>query len=162
VTTTSLGLFYAFTARPDKARQLVRHALNLAPNPSVTQWVYASTTSYATGDYRDSVMASQRSGDAIWSNVAWRAAARFQLGEREAGAARRMRRSLSTACDGNGRGSSGDRSHMTRWLLHLYSIEHEETWERLRAGLAGAGAPVDGTRHGTYVVGASTPDPIRQ
>jgi len=42
-------------------------------------------------------------------------------------------------------GAAGDEANMTRWLLHLYSIEHEETWERLRAGLAGAGAPVDGT-----------------
>lgn len=160
-TTTSLGLFYAFTARPDKARQLVRHALNLAPHPSVTQWVYASTIFYATGDYRDSVMASERSGDAIWSNVAWRAAARFQLGEREP-AREEMRRFF----DGLRRQWEGEHpateANMTRWLLHLYSIEHEETWERLRAGLAGAGAPVDGTRHGTYVAGASTPHPIRR
>ncbi|MGE0577631.1 MAG: BTAD domain-containing putative transcriptional regulator [Reyranella sp.] len=160
-TTTSLGLFYAFTARPDKARQLARHALNLAPNPSVTQWVYASTIFYATGDYRDCVMASQRSGDAIWSNVAWRAAARFQLGEREP-AREEMRRFF----DGLRRQWEGEHpateANMTRWLLHLYSIEHEETWERLRAGLAGAGAPVDGTRHGTYATGASPPNPIRQ
>ncbi|WP_428675108.1 BTAD domain-containing putative transcriptional regulator [Reyranella sp.] len=159
-TTTSLGLFYAFTARPDKARQLVRHALNLAPNPSVTQWVYASTIFYTTGDYRDSVIASQRSGDAIWSNVAWRAAARFQLGEREP-AREEMRRFF----DGLRRQWTGEQpateANMTRWLLHLYSIEHKETWEHLRAGLAGAGAHVDGTRHGTYV-GASPPQPIRR
>jgi DNA-binding SARP family transcriptional activator len=148
-TTTSAGLFYAFTAKPDKARQLVRHAFDIAINPSTTQWVYASTIFYATGDYRDCVAASERSGDAIWTNVAWRAAARFQLGER--GAAREeMRRFF----DGLRRQWKGDQAateaNMTRWLLHLYAIEHEETWERLRAGLAGAGAPVDGTRHGSW------------
>jgi hypothetical protein len=141
-------MFYAFTARPEKARQLVRHAFDLAMTPSPTQWVYASTMFYATGDYRDCIAASERSGDAIWSNVAWRAAARFQLG-----AVERARQEMRRFFDGLRTQWKGDQpateANMTRWLLHLDAIEHEETWERLRAGLAGAGAPVEGIRHGS-------------
>jgi hypothetical protein len=36
---------------------------------------------------------------------------------------------------------------MTRWLLHLFPIAKSESWDRLRAGLAGAGAPTDGLFH---------------
>jgi len=147
-TNTSAGMFYAFTARPDKARRLVQHAFDLAMTPSPTQWVYASTIFYATGEYRDCIAASERSGDAIWSNVAWRAAARFQLGEVEP-ARQEMRRffdGLRTQWKGD---QPATAANMTRWLLHLDAIEHEETWERLRAGLAGAGAPVEGIRYGS-------------
>jgi len=36
---------------------------------------------------------------------------------------------------------------MTRWFLHLFPIAMAESWERLRAGIAGAGAPTDGLLH---------------
>lgn len=147
-TNTSAAMFYAYTARPDKARRLVRHAFDLAMTPSPTLWVYASTLFYATGDYRDCIAASERSGDAIWSNVAWRAAARFQVGEVKP-ARQEMRRffdGLRTRWKGD---QPATEANMTRWLLHLDAIEHEEIWERLRAGVAGAGAPVEGIRHGS-------------
>lgn len=148
-TNTSAAMFYAYTGRPDKARRLLRHAFDLAMTPSPTLWVYASTLFYATGDYRDCIVASECSGDAIWSNVAWRAAARFQLGEVEP-ARREMRRffdGLRTRWKGD---LPATEANMTRWLLHLDAIEQEEVWERLRAGLAGAGAPVEGIRRGSW------------
>jgi len=148
-TNTSAAMFYSYTGRPDKARRLVQHAFDLAMNPSPTLWVYASTLFFATGDYRDCVAASERSGDAIWSNVAWRAAARFQLGDVEV-ARREMRRffdGLRTRWNGD---LPATESNMTRWLLHLDAIEQEEVWERLRDGVAGAGAPVEGIRHGSW------------
>ena len=40
--------------------------------------------------------------------------------------------------------------NMFRWLLHLYPIQHKADWERLRAGLAIAGAPIEGTSHGIW------------
>jgi len=148
-TNTSAGMFYAYTGRPDKARWLVRHAFELAITPSPTLWVYASTLFFATGDYRDCIVASERSGDAIWSNVAWRAAARFQLGEVEL-ARQEMRRffdGLRTRWNGD---LPATEANMTRWLLHLDAIEREEIWERLRAGVAGAGAPVEEIRRGSW------------
>lgn len=148
-TNTSAAMFYAYTGRRDKARRLVRQAFDLAMTPSPTLWVYASTSFFATGDYSECIAASERSGDTIWSNVAWRAAAHFQLGDVE-----RARQEMRRFFDGLRTRWNGDlpatEANMTRWLLHLDAIEKEEIWERLRAGVAGAGAPVEGIDRGSW------------
>jgi hypothetical protein len=39
---------------------------------------------------------------------------------------------------------------MVRWLLHLYPIRRAEEWNRLRDGIAAAGLPTYGARHGDW------------
>jgi DNA-binding SARP family transcriptional activator/TolB-like protein len=148
-TVMSVALFHAFCARPDKARQFIAQAARPGANPTVMHWVYASTASYLCGDYGECIDASLQSGDGIWTNVAWRAAARAQLGDIEAARAdmRRFIDGLRPQWKGAGPANEPD---MIRWLLHLYPIQHRAEWERLRAGLAGAGAPVEGTGHGIW------------
>jgi len=148
-TVASAALFHAFTARIDKARELAAQAARLVVNPTPMHWVYASTTHYVCGDYDDCIAASRQSADAVWSNVAWRAAAQAQLG-RTAEARTELKRfvdGLRPQWRGEGPASEPE---MFRWLLHLYPIQHKAEWERLRAGLATAGAPVEGTSHGIW------------
>lgn len=148
-TMVSAGLFHAFTAKPERARDLVGHSARLVVNPTPMHWVYVSTASYLCGDYRECISASRQSGDAVWSNVAWRAAAQAQLGQ-----VTEARTELRRFVDGLRPQWKGDEpateQDMFRWLLHLYPIQHRAEWERLRAGLASAGAPVEGTSHGIW------------
>jgi DNA-binding SARP family transcriptional activator len=148
-TIVSAGLFHAFTAKFDKARDLVGHAARLVVNPTPMHWVYVSTASYLCGDYSECISASRQSADAVWSNVAWRAAAQARLGL--VGEAqvelRRFIDGLRPQWTGE---EPATEQNMFRWLLHLYPIQHSAEWERLRAGLASAGAPVEGTSHGIW------------
>lgn len=148
-TSASAALFHAFTAKFDRARELIGHAARLVTHPTPMHWVYASTTYYVCGDYSECVSASRQSRDAIWSNVAWRAAAHAQLGQ-IAEARAEMRRfvdGLRPQWKGETAATEPD---MLRWLLHLYPIQYRAEWERLRAGLASAGAPVEAASHGIW------------
>jgi DNA-binding SARP family transcriptional activator len=148
-TIVSTALFHAFTAELDKARDLLRHAARLVVNPPPIHWVYASTASYLCGDYSECISASRQSGDSVWSNVAWRAAAQAQLGL--VGEARAELRRFIDGLLPQWQGEEpATEQNMFRWLLHLYPIRHKAEWERLRAGLASAGAPVEGTSHGIW------------
>ena len=146
---TSLGLFYAFTAKVGKARDLLTNVARLVVSPASIHWVYASTAFYLCGDYSACISASRQSGDAVWSNVAWRAAAQAQLGLIPEARAelRRFIDGLRPQWQGE---EPATEQNMFRWLLHLYPIQHKADWERLRAGLASAGAPVEGTGHGIW------------
>lgn len=148
-TMVSTALFHSFTAKVGKARDLLSNVARLVVNPAPIHWVYASTAFYLCGDYSACVEASRQSGDAVWSNVAWRAAAQAQLG-----LIPEARAELKRFTDGLRPQWQGEEpateQNMFRWLLHLYPIQHKADWERLRAGLASAGAPVEATGHGIW------------
>ena len=148
-TMVSAGLFHAFTAKAEKARDLVGHSTRLVANPTPMHWVYVSTASYLNGDYNESISASRKSGDAVWSNVAWRAAALAQLGQ-VAKARAELRRFVDVLQPQWKGEEPASEQNMFRWLLHLYPIQYKAEWERLRAGLASAGAPVHGISHGVW------------
>lgn len=148
-TAASAALFHGFVADYDKARELIAYANRLAINPTPTQWVYASTIHYLRGDYDECVVASLNSGDAIWTNVAWRAAARARLGQ-----SKLARDELRHFIDGLRpqwkTESPATDANIIRWLLHLYPIMDKLEWEHLRTGLADAGAPVEGIGHAMW------------
>ncbi len=148
-TMVSTALFHAFTAKVGKARDLLTNVARLVVSPASIHWVYASTAFYLCGDYSACISASRQSGDAVWSNVAWRAAAQAQLGLIPEARAelRRFIDGLRPQWQGE---EPATEQNMFRWLLHLYPIQHKADWERLRAGLASAGAPVEGTGHGIW------------
>ena len=139
-TMVSTALFHAFTAKVDRARELLRHVSGLVVNPAPIHWVYASTASYLCGDYSACISASRQSGDAVWSNVAWRAAAQAQLGL--VGEARAELRRFIDDLRPQWQGEEpATEQNMFRWLLHLYPIQHKADWERLRAGLRAQALP---------------------
>ena len=77
---------------------------------------------------------------------AWRAAALYHLGEREA-AIRDAERFLAGVRRRWFSQAPPTEAAIGRWLLHLYPISKAEHWEKLRDGVAGAGIPVAGLAH---------------
>lgn len=139
-TLISAALFHGFAGHPASAAALARQAQLIAPSPVRTHWVYESTVNFLGGDYEGCVAASQRSGDAVVSNIAWRAAAQFYLGQIDV--ARRDLQAFLTTARSQWTGALVPTDlNLLRWLLHLYPIANADDWQRLRDGLAGAGAP---------------------
>ncbi len=136
----SAALSYGFAGQSARAHDLAHQARLIAPSPFRTHWVYESTVNFIGGDYEGCVAASQRSGDAVVSNVAWRAAAQYHLGRVDD--ARRDLRAFLDALRPQWKGAvAATDLNLFRWLLHLYPIAHADDWQRLRDGLVGAGAP---------------------
>lgn len=137
----SAALFHAFAGLPERARALASHAMETARSPTPTHWVYNSTVAFLLGDDETCIASSLRSGDAIQTNIAWRAAALAHLGRVD-----EARSAMHTFLDLMRARWAGpappDEVAMLRWFLHLYPIRHEADWDRLRRGLAAAGAPV--------------------
>lgn len=145
----SAALFYAFNGQHDVSSALGRQSLEMTLVPSRTHWGFEVTNAYLRGDDAATLEACDRAEDVIRTLQAWRAAALHNLGrQREAEqAAERFRRMVADAWFGE---EAPTEAAMTRWLLHLYPIRRQEDWERLRAGIAGAGLPTDGAAHGDW------------
>jgi hypothetical protein len=103
-------------------------------------WGYQAVTRFMCGQYQRCIEAAEFADDVIYNIPAWRAAALAHLGQLDE--ARQVldeffdvvRRDwkADTPCDDN---------LITRWLLHGFPIRNQHDWERLRDGLALAGAP---------------------
>jgi DNA-binding SARP family transcriptional activator/TolB-like protein len=141
----SAALFHAFAGLPARARALAAHAMQTTRSPTPTHWVYESTIAFVLGDDETCIASSLRSGDTIQTNIAWRAAALAHLGRIDE--ARSTMDSFLDLLRTRWAGPAPpDVASMLGWFLHLYPIRHEADWDRLRRGLAAAGAPV-GDRH---------------
>jgi DNA-binding SARP family transcriptional activator/TolB-like protein len=139
-TLISTALFYSFCSHHDRAAANCKRALEVAGTPTRTHWVYQSTIEFLRGDYDGCITSSLNSGDAVASNIAWRAAAQAHIG-REHDATRTLRRFYEIARTQwrDGKPSEHD---LLRWMLHLYPIRDEDLWSRLRDGISRAGADI--------------------
>jgi tetratricopeptide (TPR) repeat protein len=144
-TMVSSALGCAFCGSYDQARDLSERALSLALTPSPSHWAFQSQLRFLCGDYAGTVAAAEQT-EGIQYVIAWKAAALFHLGRREEACAEADRFYAAIARNWFGE-AAANRQTMTRWLLHAFPISREGDWERLRAGLAGAGAPTDGLCH---------------
>ncbi|WP_052214890.1 BTAD domain-containing putative transcriptional regulator [Belnapia sp. F-4-1] len=148
-TLISAALFHSFAGNHERAAELSAQSLEMSLMPSLTHWGYQVTIAYLAGDDDGTLEACDRAQDVIRTLPAWRAAALARLGrieEAEEAAARYL--------DGV-RGSWFAEAppsdlDMVRWLLHLYPIRRAEEWNRLRDGIAAAGLPTYGARHGDW------------
>ncbi len=133
----------AFCAEYDKAGQMARHALSLPLSPSPLQWSYQTAIRFMIGDYEGCISAASAAGDDVNPNVpAWKTAALHHM-QRADEAAAELRRFYALTRR-RWVGSEPTDAEITRWLLHLFPIRRVEDWQRLRDGLAGAGAPLNG------------------
>ena len=82
-TLISTALFHSFVEQHDRAEAQCRRAGEVAGAVSRLHWVYQSTIEFLRGDYECCVTSGVHSGDAIVSNIAWRAAAHWHLGQAE-------------------------------------------------------------------------------
>ena len=148
-TLISTALFHSFAGNHARAAELSLQSLEMSLMPSLTHWGYQVTIAYLAGDDVGTLEACDRAQDVIRTLPAWRAAALARLGrteEAEAAAARFLEGVRGSWFAGS---PPGDLD-MVRWLLHLYPIRRAEEWNRLRDGIAAAGLPTRGARHGDW------------
>ena len=141
---SSAGCF-AVCGEYARAQEIADHALQLPLAPSPLQWAYHVSIRFMAGDYPGAVQAANAAGDLSYV-PGYKASALFHLGDR-AGAAAELQRFIDiTRKKWVGVDPPTD-ANIIRWLLTMVPIRRAEDWQRVRDGLAGAGAPVEGLAH---------------
>lgn len=109
-------------------------------------WGYDVTSRFLWGDYEGCVASAKRASDVIVNLSAWTTAALYHLGERERAHKEALRFLELARSNWHGTKAASDTAIM-HWVLHLFPISGRSDWERLRAGLVGAGLPDGGMDH---------------
>jgi tetratricopeptide (TPR) repeat protein len=144
-TLVSAANCYAFCSHHKEATDILDSMLrqNATVAPNALQWAYHTAVRFMTGDYEACVAAADFAGDLNPNVPGFKAAALWHLGRREQ-AATELNRFFAVVRDRWCVTESATPAAMTRWFLQLFPIAEPESWERLRDGIAGAGAPVGG------------------
>lgn len=148
-TMISAATCLAFCAQYDYAREIADQALRLPLVPSPLQWAYHATLRFMQGDYTGTVEAATLAGDTNANVAGFKTSALFHLGDRKAAGAEleRFYRMIRGRWVGS---ESASKSNIARWFLTTFPIKRSEDWHRLKDGLAGAGAPVEGLEHHSW------------
>ena len=128
-----------------RAREIAEHALELPLAPSPLQWAYHVSIRFMGGDYDGAVRAANAAGDLSYV-PGYKASALHHLGDR-AGAVAELNRFFDITRKKWVGSEPPTNANITRWLLTMVPIRQPEDWQRVRDGLAGAGAPVEGLAH---------------
>jgi DNA-binding SARP family transcriptional activator/TolB-like protein len=136
----------AFCGEYEQANEIAQHALELPMAPSGLQWSYHVAIRFMCGDYEGCVAAADSVGGVNQNVPAYKVSALYHLGRFEEAQAE-----LANFYDAVRKRWVNDEpaseEAITRWFLTMFPIADPGDWERLRTGLAGAGAPTDGLRH---------------
>jgi DNA-binding SARP family transcriptional activator/TolB-like protein len=142
-TLVSAANCYAFCGHDKEAAEIVDTMLQRKASIVPLQWAYHTAVRFMIGDYEGCVAAADFAGD-LNSNVpGWKAAALHHLGRTEQATAE-LEHFFTVVRSRWSVPEPATPAAMTRWFLHLFPIAMPESWERLRAGIAGAGAPTEG------------------
>jgi len=141
---SSAGCF-AVCGQQERAREIAHHALQLPLAPSPLQWAYHVSIRFMAGDYEGVVKAAVAAGDVSYV-PGYKASALFHLGDR-AGAVAELQRYISLVRSRWVGEQPPTDANIMRWLLTMIPIKRPEDWQRVRDGLAGAGALVEGLAH---------------
>ena len=141
---SSAGCFAVCGEYP-RAREIAEHALALPLAPSPLQWAYHVSIRFMGGDYDGAVRAANAAGDLSYV-PGYKASALYHLGDR-AGAATELNRFFALTRKKWVGSEPPTDANITRWLLTMVPIRQPKDWQRVRDGLAGAGAPVAGLAH---------------
>jgi hypothetical protein len=114
--------------------------------PSALQWAYQTAIRFMIGDYENCIAAADFAGDLNPNVPGFKAAALYHLGRKDDARAE-LEHFYSIVRSRWSVEEPATPAAMTRWFLQLFPIAMPESWERLRDGIAGAGAPVDGLIH---------------
>jgi DNA-binding SARP family transcriptional activator/TolB-like protein len=147
-TLVSAANCYAFCGQDKEAADIIDSMLreNATIAPSALQWAYHTAVRFLIGDYEGCVAAADFAGDLNPNVPGFKAAALWHLGRKEQAAAE-LNRFFTIVRDRWCVQEPATPAAMTRWFLQLFPIANPESWARLRDGIAGAGAPVDGLLH---------------
>jgi len=145
-TLLSVALYHGFCGDHTAARRLADQSLDQNLSPNLTHWAYEVSIRFMSGDYAGMLDAADRAQDCVATIPGWRAAALVQIGRRDEALheARRFVAGVQSKWFGSG---SPDIETVTRWYLNAFPIARRSDWERLRAGIAGAGLPTAGIRY---------------
>jgi DNA-binding SARP family transcriptional activator/TolB-like protein len=145
-TLVSSALCFAFCGQYEYAREIAEHALRLPLAPSPLQWAYHQAIRFMCGDYSGVIQAAEAGGDVTPSAPGYKVSALFHLGDPERAAAELQRFIDVIRARWVGQEPPSD-ANIIRWFLTMFPIKSAEDWQRLRDGMAGAGAPVEGLAH---------------
>jgi DNA-binding SARP family transcriptional activator len=150
-TRVSAANCYAFCGRHKEAVDIIDSTMrqNSAVAPGPLQWAYHTAIRFMAEDFAGCVSAADFAGDLNANVPGFKTAALYHLGRKDEARAELARffsilRSRWTV------DVPATPAAMTRWFLQLFPIAHPESWERLRDGIAGAGAPVEGLAHNQW------------
>jgi tetratricopeptide (TPR) repeat protein len=145
-TLVSAAWGFAACGEYEKARELADHTLRLPLAPSPLQWSYHTAIRFVVGDYDECAHAAAAAGEVSLSALGYKVAALSHLGNHGA-AARELQRYFQAVRSRWIGEEPASEANIARWLLHMAPIKRAEDWQRLREGLAQAGAPTEGLAH---------------
>ena len=148
-TVMSSGQIFAYCGDLARAEALAKSSLEATPMVSPQQMTYLSAIKFLSGDYSACVEAADQGLEASPGFRVWACSAFSHLGEYSNARAQIEQAYEEIARDWHGK-SSPEPAMMSRWMLHMFPIALEADWERLRSGLATAGAPVANLEFGEW------------
>jgi len=128
---------------------LAQQSLEATLVPTRAHWGFQAANAFFAGDDEATLAACDLAEDTIRTSQGYRAAALYHLGRRREAAAA-AERFAQAVRDAWLPGETPDEADIARWFLHLFPLRRAADWERLRAGIAGAGLPTRGCAHGRW------------
>ncbi len=124
-TTISAAMGYAFLGDHLRASQVLDAAIALAPMLRPHQWCYAAAVRFLSGDDAAAVEAARRSGDQIFDNQGWLAAALARQGKiaEAQDAFKQLMAELAPVWAGEG---PPDAENVHAWFTTAYPIQRQE------------------------------------
>lgn len=136
----SSALGAAFRGEHEMARDLSERAVGLSFEPGPAHWGYCAQVAFMRGDHAEAARFGG-AADGLMHFLGWTAASAALAGDIDEATAA-MARFFDLArqrWDGVGEPT---REAISHWFLHSYPIRDRADWDRLRDGVALAGAPV--------------------
>ena len=143
------GQIFAYCGEYERAASLSAASLGITPMPTAPQVAYSGAIKFLCSDYAGCIDASREDLEMSPAFMIWRCAAKAHAGRLNEARAEFEKALEGVAADWHGQ-QAPTRGSMARWLLHVFPIAIRGDWERLAAGLAAAGAAVEGIEFGVW------------
>jgi DNA-binding SARP family transcriptional activator/TolB-like protein len=143
------GQIFAYCGEYERAASLSAASLGITPMPTAPQVAYSGAIKFLCSDYAGCIDASREDLEMSPAFMIWRCAAKAHAGRLNEAKAEFEKALEGVAADWHGQ-QAPTRGSMARWLLHVFPIAIRGDWERLVAGLAAAGAAVEGIEFGVW------------
>jgi len=143
------GQIFAYCGAYERATALAAASLRMMSMPKPPQVAYSGAIKFLCSDYGGCIDTSREDLGMSPAFMIWGCAAKAHLGRLNEAKSEFERALERIAADWHGQ-QAPTRESMARWLLHAFPIAIREDWERLAAGLAAAGAPVEDIEFGVW------------
>jgi DNA-binding SARP family transcriptional activator/tetratricopeptide (TPR) repeat protein len=148
-TLMATGQIFAYCGQYERASSLAASSLRMTPIPKPPQVAYSGAIKFLCSDYAGCVDAAREDLGMSPAFTIWGCAAKAHVGRRDEAKADLERMLERIGADWHGQ-QPPTPENISRWLLHVFPIAIRGDWERLAAGLAAAGAPVEGIEFGAW------------